>query len=415
VENPAKTSQKRRALVTGGAHGIGRAICLHLAADGYAVAVADIDAVEALRLSQLMGSGHVAMPVDLTDPKAAAELPARAAEALGGLDVVINNAGVTDSSGRTLVDLPKAAFDHLVAINLTAVEQVARAASAILKPGSNIVNLASGAAYRALALRGPYSATKAGIVALTSALAEEFQKQGIVVAAIAPGYTVTPLVEELERTGRVDLGKVAAGIPLGRLARPEDIASAVAFAASADGRVINGQTLIVDGGGLMGQAPEAVGPTLGKEAVGTVALLGAAGEMELGIPGITSCARLEHAGPLSAVIDASALSCDRSPAEMLETALATARDCAALTNRTADFNLVYLIGEGTSPTARAAGASLAMLSRTLALEWARSGIRVNSVSWRGQSRQRLGTVCRFLTGTAAAYVTGQTIQAGDSL
>ena len=237
--NLTTTSQKRRVLVTGGANGIGRAICLRLAADGYAVAVADIDAAEALRLSESMGPGHVALAVDLTDVKAAADLPAQAARALGGLDVVINNAGVTDSSGRMLVDLPQSAFDHLVAINLTAVEQVCKAAGEILAPGSSIVNLASGAAYRALALRGPYSATKAGIVALTSALAAEFEPLGITVSAIAPGYTVTPLVEELERTGRVNLEVVAATIPLGRLARPDDIASAVAFAASVAASIHN--------------------------------------------------------------------------------------------------------------------------------------------------------------------------------
>jgi NAD(P)-dependent dehydrogenase (short-subunit alcohol dehydrogenase family) len=411
----ANPSQKRRALVTGGANGIGRAICLRLAADGYAVAVADIDHGEAARLCELMGLGHAALSVDLTDPQAAAELPAKAAAALGGLDVVINNAGVTDSSGRTLIDLPETAFDRLVAVNLTAAEQVANAAGTVLRPGSAIVNLASGAAYRALALRGPYSATKAGVVALTSALAEEFEPKGIAVMAIAPGYTLTPLVKELERTGRVDLTAVAAGIPIGRLAQPEDIAAAVAYAASAVGRAINGETLIVDGGGLMGQAPEAPGPTLGKAAAGAVALLGATGDTDFGIPGAVTCKRVEQAGPLSAVIDATAMIGNRSPADILQAAVATAKACAALRERTADFNLVYLVRTGTSPSARAAAAALAMLSRTLALEWARSGVRINTISWRGETQQQLGAVCRFLTGPDAAYVTGQTIHAGDAL
>ncbi|AQZ53032.1 SDR family oxidoreductase [Martelella mediterranea] len=408
-------TQKRRALVTGGAHGIGRAVCMRLAADGYAVAVADIASDEAARLARLMGIGHVALAVDLADPQAAGELPAKAAEALGGLDVVINNAGVTDSSGRTLVDLPQAAIAHMVAINLTAVEQIAKAAGAILKPGSCIVNLASGAAYRALALRGPYSATKAGIVALTRALAEEFEPRGIAVAAVAPGYTATPLVEELERTARVDLSAVAAGIPLGRLARPEDIASAVAFAASAEGGGINGQTLIVDGGGMMGSAPKAAGPAKGTKTEGAIVLLGATGEMDLGIAGVVARARLDATGPLSSVIDASALACDRSPAETLDTALATARACAAAPDRTADFSLVYVIAEGVSPSGRAAAAALGMLSRTLALEWARSGIRVNSILWCGKPHRRLGAVCRFLTGADASYITGQTVHAGDTL
>lgn len=420
MNSEASTASGRRALVTGGAHGIGRAICRRLAADGVRVAVADIDAEAARQLVAQLGPRHVALAVDLTDPEAATTLPARAAAELGGLDVIVNNAGGTVSSGQSLIDLPAAAFDGMVALNLTALERICAAAAAVvLGPGARIVNLASGAAYRPLALRGPYSATKAGVVALTAALAEDLAPRGIGVSAVAPGYTRTPLVEELHRAGRVDMDKVAAGIPLGRLALPEDIASVAAFAASPEGGVISGQTLLVDGGGQAGPAPQDAAPERGTAPDGATAVLCSSDTIDIAVPGVattlTDRAALDGAGPLAAVIDAEAFGASPGPAEALERALLTARACAALPNRARAFTLLFVSDEGDGPAARAAVAARAMLSRTLALEWASSDLRVNTVIWRGSSRRGLGALCRFLTRPDAAFMTGQVVQAGDVL
>ena len=257
-------AEGRRALVTGGANGIGWAACRELAKRGYRVALADIDGNAVRERAAELGEGHVALALDLTERGAASALPARAAAGLGGLDVIVNNAGVTDSSGRSLVDLPEAAFDRLVDLNLSAVEAICDASRTVLPAGSAIVNLASGASFKPLALRGPYSATKAGIAALTRASRDPFAALGIGISAVAPGYTRTPLVDELHRTGRVDLDKVIAGIPLGRMATPEDIASVIAFMASPEGGVLAGETILVDGGGLAGPAPAGAAPRGGR-------------------------------------------------------------------------------------------------------------------------------------------------------
>ncbi|WP_010142346.1 SDR family NAD(P)-dependent oxidoreductase [Oceanicola sp. S124] len=248
------------ALVTGGASGIGRAICTRLAADGYRVALADIDSARAHAAAAELGAGHAAFSIDLTQAAQAQALPGKVCKALGGLDLVVNNAGMTDSSGRGIACLPEADFARLVQLNLVAVEKICQAALGLLAPGGRIVNLSSGAAYRPLALRGPYSATKAAVTALTAALDAEAAPRGLRVSAVAPGYTLTPLVEDLAAAGRVDLEAVAAGIPLGRIAQPRDIAAAVAFLGSAAGAALGGQTLVVDGGGQLGTAPDMTWP-----------------------------------------------------------------------------------------------------------------------------------------------------------
>ncbi len=359
-----------RILVTGGASGIGWAICRALAAAGHAVAVADIDPQVHDRARKL-GPQHVALQTDLTEAGEAGTLPARAAEALGGLDVIVNNAGMTDSSGRTLMDLPDEAFDRIVALNLTAVQQICAAAPGVLSTGGRIVNLASGASFRPLALRGPYSATKAGIVALTQRLARDFAPQGIAVSAVAPGYTLTPLVQALADQGRVDLDKVAAAIPLGRLARPEDIADSVVFAASAEGRVLAGLTVLVDGGG-------SAGPAHGS----TMTAPGSPRPVVVPVPTGPASYTLRH---------------------IRQVAQSLADDTVAL------LFVFDAPQDAEQATAVAAGQ---MLARTLALEWAPSGRRVNALTWHGIPGPDRDALCAFLTGPRAGYITAQAITAG---
>lgn len=417
MQNATTTGVGRRALVTGGAHGIGWAICQLLAKRGYTIALADLDAKMAQQRTSILGDGHVALPVDLTDMAAAAALPNRAAVALGGLDVVVNNAGMTDASGKSLIALPAASFDRLIALNLGAVEKICDAAGKLLGPGGSIVNIASGASYRPLALRGPYSATKAAIVELTSALSKDFEARGICVSAVAPGYTRTPLVEELHRAGQVNLDEVTTNIPMGRLATPEDIASVVAFAASVQGGVLTGQTLLVDGGGSAGPAPAHGAPRGGSAPDGCIAILGSTSELgpncEALISNPVDRNELQKISALSAVVDIEALDRHRGSAEALSLVRDTAITCAALNNRTRDFALLYVLPDGDDSNSKAASAASAMLARTLALEWAQSGMRVNAIRWRGKSRKGLWELCRFLVGPDAGFITGQIIWAGD--
>ncbi|MDN2581192.1 SDR family oxidoreductase [Aquibium sp. ELW1220] len=409
-------AEGRRALVTGGANGIGWAACRALAKQGYRLALADIDGNAARERAEALGEGHVALAIDLTDRDAAAALPARAAALLGGLDVIVNNAGVTDSSGRALVELPQAAFDRLVDLNLSAVEAICEASRIVLAPGSAIVNLASGASFKPLALRGPYSATKAGIAALTRASRDSFAALGIGISAVAPGYTRTPLVDELHRTGRVDLDKVIAGIPLGRMATPDDIASAIAFMASPQGGVLAGETILVDGGGLAGPAPAGAAPLAGSEADGRIAVIGASGMSALSgwqdVVRMDDPAGLGSAGPLSAVIDMRGLMQPCTAGETLRRVRQTAVACAAHPARTANFSLLFVHGEGRDPGLAAATAAGGMLARTLALEWAPAGMRVNAVAWRGAAVAGLEALCRYLASDGAGMITGQEISAG---
>lgn len=409
-------AEGRRALVTGGANGIGWAACRELAKQGYRVALADIDGSAVRERAAELGEGHVALALDLTERGAASALPARAAAAFGGLDVIVNNAGVTDSSGRSLVELPEAAFDRLVDLNLSAVKAICDASRTVLPAGSAIVNLASGASFKPLALRGPYSATKAGIAALTRASRDPFAALGIGISAVAPGYTRTPLVDELHRTGRVDLDKVIAGIPLGRMATPEDIASAIAFMASPEGGVLAGETILVDGGGLAGPAPVGAAPQAGREGHGRIAVIGAPDahfSAESGdVATVDDPAGLGAVGPLAAVVDMRGLTRPRSAGETLRLVRQTAIACAAHRARSANFSLLYVLGEGREPGTAAATAAGAMLARTLALEWAPAGVRVNAVVWRGAPDAGLEALCRYLASDGAGMITGQEISAG---
>jgi NAD(P)-dependent dehydrogenase (short-subunit alcohol dehydrogenase family) len=397
----------RRALVTGGADGIGWAVVKRLADAGYRVAIADIDAVAAEARIAALGGSHIALGVDLTDGAAARGLPARAAEALGGLDVVVNNAGMTDTSGRTLIALPEDRFAALVALNLVAVETICGAALELLPEGGAIVNLASGAAFRPLALRGPYSATKAGVVELTRALAPAGRARGVAVSAIAPGYTLTPLVESLEREGRVDLAAVARSIPMGRIATADDIARTVTFAAKAEAAAMAGATLGVDGGGALGTPVEGTAPEPG-EGDGVTVVLGAdslAREMD-------ACASLRGSARVAHVIDAALLGGTPDMAEALTHLRESASFCINQAARAADFALTIVVAEGESASERAACAAVTMLVRTFALEWAPTRLRVNAIVWRGESSAGLAPLCAFLGGPDAGFVTGQVIEAG---
>ena len=238
----------RIALVTGASRGIGAAIAERLAGDGFTVVInysGDAASAEALaRRIEGKGGRALTAKADVGDAKAVRQMFEAAAAAFGGVDVLVNNAGIMALS--TIADAEDAAFDRQIAVNLRGSFNTMREAAARLRKGGRIVNLSSSVVGLLQPTYGIYAATKAAIEAMTSVLAKELRGRDITVNAIAPGPTATELFLNGKPQDLVDrLAKLA---PLERLGRPEDIAAAVAFLARPDGAWINGQTLRANGG-----------------------------------------------------------------------------------------------------------------------------------------------------------------------
>ena len=240
-----------RALVTGGARGIGRAVADRLAADGARVAVVDVDLA-----TGSPPSGHVEMAADVADPVALAAAVDAAADALGGLSILVNNAGF--GTAKAIDRYDDAEWARLVGVNLTGVWHGIRAATPHLRAAAaaatgvaapSIVNIAGTAASRPTRGEGPYAAAKAGVVALTRTAALELAPQ-VRVNAVSPGYIATRLTRAVVENERLR-ARIVGRIPLERIGRVEDVAGVVAFLCSADAAYLTGQDLVVDGGSLL--------------------------------------------------------------------------------------------------------------------------------------------------------------------
>ena len=238
----------RVAIVTGASRGIGAAIARRLATDGFTVVVnyaGGAAEAEAL-VAAIEASGGTAIPAqaDVSDPAAVARMFDAAQAAFGGVDVLVNNAGVMKLA--TLAESDDALFDSQVAINLKGVFNTLREAAKRLREGGRIINLSSSVVGLRPATYGVYAATKAGVEAMTHVLSKELRGRNITVNAIAPGPTATALFLDGKPQEAVDT--LAKAAPLERLGQPEDIAGAVAFLAGPDGSWINGQVLRANGG-----------------------------------------------------------------------------------------------------------------------------------------------------------------------
>jgi len=241
-------NSQRSAIVTGASRGIGAAIARRLAKDGFTVVVnyaGSAPEAEAL-VAEIQGAGGRALAVqaDVSDPAAVTRLFDAAEAEKGGVDVLVNNAGIMKLA--TLAECDDALFDQQVAINLKGSFNTLREASRRLRSGGRIINLSSSTVGLFNPTYGPYAATKSAVEALTHVLSKELRGRNISVNAVAPGPTATALFLDGKPQETIDaLAKLA---PLQRLGQPEDIAGAVSFLAGPDGGWINGQILRANGG-----------------------------------------------------------------------------------------------------------------------------------------------------------------------
>jgi NAD(P)-dependent dehydrogenase (short-subunit alcohol dehydrogenase family) len=248
------------AIVTGGAKGIGAAICRRYAQEGARVAVADILRNEGLALARELGGGAFAVDLDVASrPSIEAALDQIVATA-GRVDILVNNAAIFDMA--PFLEITEASFDRQFAVNVKGLLLVSQAVAAQMVKqgqGGKIVNFASQAGRRGEALVAVYCASKAAVISLTQSMGLALIRHRINVNAIAPGVIDTPMWDQVDalfaRYEGLPPGEkkrqVGAAVPFGRMGRPEDIVGAAVFLASADADYIVAQTLNVDGGNWM--------------------------------------------------------------------------------------------------------------------------------------------------------------------
>jgi 3-oxoacyl-[acyl-carrier protein] reductase len=236
------------AIVTGASRGIGAAVAKRLASDGFTVVVnyaGNAKAAEEV-VSEITAAGGKAISAqaDVSKPADARRLFDQATEVYGGVDVLVNNAGVMALAN--VADLTDEDFDRLFDINVKGSYNTMREAAKRLRHGGRIINFSSSVVGLLQPGYAPYAATKAAIEATTMVLARELRGREITVNAVAPGPTAT----DLFLTGKSDelIDRLAKLAPLERLGTPDDIAAAVAFLAGPDGAWINGQVLRANGG-----------------------------------------------------------------------------------------------------------------------------------------------------------------------
>ena len=244
----SQQDQAKVAIVTGASRGIGAAVAQRLADDGFTVVInysGDAAPAEALaRKIENNGGRSLTAKADVSDPQAVHGMFDAAEAAFGGVDVLVNNAGIMQLA--KIADSDDALFDRQIAVNLKGSFNTMREAARRLRDGGRIVNFSTSVVGTRLETYAVYAATKSAVETMTAILSKELRGRHITVNAVAPGPTSTDLFldgkspELIERMAKMN--------PLERLGTPEDIASVVAFLAGPDGGWINGQVLRANGG-----------------------------------------------------------------------------------------------------------------------------------------------------------------------
>jgi 3-oxoacyl-[acyl-carrier protein] reductase len=236
-------------LVTGASGGLGSAVAKALAAQGARLAVSGSNADKLERFREQLGGEHVALPCNLSDGAAVEQLVPQALEALGGkLDILINNAGITRDN--LLMRMKDEEFDEVIRINLQAAFRLMRAAARPMMKArfGRIVSVASVVGITGNPGQANYVASKAGLIGMTKAVAQEVASRGITVNAVAPGFMASAMTEALNDQQRE---AILSRIPLGAMGAGEDVGAACVFLASREAGYVTGQTLHVNGGMAM--------------------------------------------------------------------------------------------------------------------------------------------------------------------
>lgn len=241
-------------IVTGGAHGIGRAYCEGLAQEGARVVVADIDGRGGAAVARALGeAGQDALAVvtDVSRPEEAEHMAQAAMERFGRIDGLINNAAVFQRPAMSRVpfeQIPIEEWDHLMAVNLRGIFLCCRAVVPHMKQqrGGKIVNISSGTVFSGSPLRAHYVASKAGVIGFTRSLARELGEYNINVNAVAPGLTMS--MDEVDEARAAMNRERIQSRAIKRTEVPQDLVGTIVFLCSSDSDFMTGQTLVVDGG-----------------------------------------------------------------------------------------------------------------------------------------------------------------------
>ena len=238
----------KTALVTGSSRGLGRAMALRLAQDGFAVAVhyvsSEAPAQEVVDQITAAGGSAKAFRADVADPAACAALVKEVSAEFGSLDVLVNNAGITRDT--LALRMKEADWDAVLATNLSAAFHLSKAAlrGMVRAEHGRIINVSSVVGITGNPGQANYVAAKAGLIGLGKALASEYAGRGITVHAVAPGFIESDMTAGLDDSLKENY---LSRIPAGRFGQPEEVAAVVAFLAGDDAAYVNGQTIAVDG------------------------------------------------------------------------------------------------------------------------------------------------------------------------